>query len=145
MTSPKITFPPSVYIVRVRKPVKYAERPVCDRGNELKIETKRLTNEKFTIGNLNGSVLNIWYHGLFLYWQYKTFLKGSNIKFGLNFYLVIFKFLNILLKKSFAPLTLISLYFKLSIPVESRKIIWSSSNFQRMFPEPISVDYVKDR
>ena len=34
---------------------------------------------------------------------------------------------NILLKKSFAPLTLISLYFKLSIPVKYRKMIRSSS------------------
>ena len=51
----------------------------------------------------------------------------------------------ILLKKSFAPLTLISLYFKLSIPVKSIKMIWSSSNFQRMLPEPITVDSVNGR
>ena len=51
----------------------------------------------------------------------------------------------ILLKKSFAPLTLISLYFKLSIPVKSRKMIWSSSIFQRVFSEPITLDPVKDR
>ena len=41
--------------------------------------------------------------------------------------------LYILLKKSFAPLTLISLYFNLPIPVKSRKMIGSSPNFQRMF------------
>ena len=45
--------------------------------------------------------------------------------------------------KSFVLLTLISLYFKL--PVKSRKMIWSSSNFQRMFSLPITVVSVKDR
>ena len=41
--------------------------------------------------------------------------------------------------KRFAPLTLISLNFKLSIPVKSRKMIWSSSICQRMFHEPITI------
>ena len=47
-------------------------------------------------------------------------------------------------KKFFSPLTLISLYFILSIPMKSRKMIWSSSNFQRMFPASITLDLVKD-
>ena len=51
----------------------------------------------------------------------------------------------ILIKKSFAPLTLIYLYFKLPIPVKSRQMLWSSSNFQRMFSEPITVVSVKDQ
>ena len=53
---------------------------------------------------------------------------------------------SILIKTSFAPLILISLYFKLPIPVKSGKMIWSSSNFQRMFNvhAPITVISVKD-
>ena len=48
-------------------------------------------------------------------------------------------------QKSFEPLTLISLYFKLPIPMKSGKMIWLSSNFQRMSYVPITVDSVKDR
>ena len=48
-------------------------------------------------------------------------------------------------KKSFAPLILISLYFKLQIPVESRKTIRSSSYFQGMLYVPITVVSVKYR
>ena len=44
---------------------------------------------------------------------------------------------NILLK-SFVLLTLISLYFKIPIPVKSRKMIRSDSNFQRLFSVPIT-------
>ena len=47
-------------------------------------------------------------------------------------------------QKSFASLTFF-LYFKLSTPVKSRKMIWPSSNFQRMFLEPITVDSVKKK
>ena len=41
--------------------------------------------------------------------------------------------------------TLISLYFKLPIPVKSRKMLWSSSNFHRMFSVPITVVSVKNQ
>ena len=51
----------------------------------------------------------------------------------------------ILLEKSFATLHLISLYFKLQIPVESRKMIRSSSIFQRLFSVPITLVSVKDQ
>ena len=42
-------------------------------------------------------------------------------------------------QNSFAPLSFISLYFKLPIPVKSGKMIWSSSNFQILFIVPIMI------
>ena len=51
----------------------------------------------------------------------------------------------ILLRKSFAPLTIISFYFKLPIPVKYGKMIWFSSNFQKMFSVPFTVVSVKDQ
>ena len=51
----------------------------------------------------------------------------------------------ILLKKSFAPLTLISLYFKLKIPVKHVQMIGSRSHYQRLFSEPITLVFVKDK
>ena len=47
-------------------------------------------------------------------------------------------------QKRFAPLALICLYFKLQIPRKSRKIIWSSPNFQRLLSIPIALVSVND-
>ena len=66
-------------------------------------------------------------------------------KFVHDRYLNIFRTSLVLLKKNFVPLSLITLFFKLPKPVKSRKMIWSSSNFRRMFSVPITVVSVKDQ
>ena len=58
---------------------------------------------------------------------------------------ILTNYISILIKKGFAPLTLISLYFKLQIPVKSRKTIRISSNFQRLCSVHVTLVSVKDQ
>ena len=72
-------------------------------------------------------------------------IVSNSINIGLfNFYQLVSN--SILLQKSFAQLPFISLYFKLfKIPVESRKMIESSSNIQILYSVPIPLVSVKDQ